>query len=195
MLERLLHQSNQCQSGVHCLIWRGTMCRWCCRRRICWHRWGLLRDHLGIHLVDLNGDSIWYCLVKLEACPRRFWRERCKWNHVVSGFEEFQCEFQEDGFCCYPVSNGEIRVAWRQYMEDASVGLEQFLGCEVAQNRGVGVKRHCDGERSWAEESGKINGSVRKPSTLSPKYQGNNLYMLVINIFYKGEKILYFLQF
>ena len=80
-------------------------------------------------------------------------------------------------------------------MEDAGVGLERLLGREVARNCGVGTQRHCDSGRGWAEESGQRCGGVRKPSALAPAYQGDNLYMLVIDLFYKSEEILYFLQF
>ena len=80
-------------------------------------------------------------------------------------------------------------------MKDAGVGLEHLRGREVARNRGVGAQRHCDGRRCWAEELGQISGGVRKLHALSPGYQGDNLYNLVIDLFYKSEEILYFLQF
>ena len=61
------------------------------------------------------------------------------------------CECLEDGSCRYPVSNVESRVARRQRMEDAGIGLERLLGREVARNRGVGLQRHRDGGSGWAE--------------------------------------------
>ena len=60
-------------------------------------------------------------------------------------------------------------------MKDASVGLERLLGRDVAQNCEVGVQRHRDGRRSWAEESGQRCGGIRKPSALDPAYQADNL--------------------
>ena len=60
-------------------------------------------------------------------------------------------------------------------MKDAGVGLERLIRREVAQNRGVGVQRHRDSERDWADESGQICGGVRKTSTFAPAYQGDNL--------------------
>ena len=60
-------------------------------------------------------------------------------------------------------------------MKDAGVGLKCLLGCEVARNRGVGVQRHCDGGRSWEEESGQRCGGVRKLYALAPAHQGDNL--------------------
>ena len=68
-------------------------------------------------------------------------------------------------------------------MKDASVGLKHLLSREIAWNRGVGVQRHRDGGRGWAEESGEGCGGVRKPSALVPAYQGDNLYMIVNRLF------------
>ena len=76
---------------------------------------------------------------------------------------------------CDPVANAECWVARRRGMKDAGVGLERLLRREIARNRGVGAQRHCDGGHGWAEESGQRCGGVRKPSTLAPSYQGNNL--------------------
>ena len=132
-------------------------------------------DCLRIHIVDLDGDSIWNCLVGVEAFPRRFWGEWCIWDHIVSGFEAVPCKFWEDGSCCYPVANSESLIARQRRMKDAGVWLERLLGREVARNRGVGVQRHRDGGRGWVEESGQKCDSVRKPSALAPAYQGNNL--------------------
>ena len=60
-------------------------------------------------------------------------------------------------------------------MKDTDVGLKCLFRREIAWNRGVGAQRHRDNGRGWAEESGHICGGVRKPSALSPEYQGDNL--------------------
>ena len=80
-------------------------------------------------------------------------------------------------------------------MKDASVGLERLFRREIAWNCGVGVQQHCDSDRGWAEESGQICGSVKNTYALAPEYQGNYLYIVVNRLFYKSEKIPYFLQF
>ena len=80
-------------------------------------------------------------------------------------------------------------------MKDSGVGIERLLRHEVSRNRVVGAQRHHDGGRGWAEELGKRCGGVRYPSALAPEYQGDNLYMLVIRLFYNSEEILYSLQF
>ena len=68
-------------------------------------------------------------------------------------------------------------------MEDAGVRLEHLLGHEITQNHGVGVQRHCDIRSGWSEESGQIYSNIENPSALAPKYQRDNLYMLVIDMF------------
>ena len=60
-------------------------------------------------------------------------------------------------------------------MEDSGVGLKCLLGSEVAWDRGVSAQIHHDVGHGWAEETGKIFGSVRKPSALASAYQGDNL--------------------
>ena len=59
----------------------------------------------------------------------------------------------------------------------------------------MGAHRHRDGGRRRAEELGQRRKGVRKQSALAPAYQGDNLYMLINCLFYKSEKILYFIQF
>ena len=68
-------------------------------------------------------------------------------------------------------------------MEDAGVRLKHLIGSEVALNHRVSAQRHNDGSRGRAEESGKICGGVRKPSSLVPLYQGDNLLMIAIGLF------------
>ena len=68
-------------------------------------------------------------------------------------------------------------------MEDAGVRLERLLGHEVTQNRGVGAQHHCDIRSGWSEESGQIYSNIKNQSALAPKYQRDNLYMLVIDMF------------
>ena len=46
-----------------------------------------------------------------------------------------------------------------------------------------------------ADESGKIFGAVKDTPTLALTYQGDNLQMKLIGIFYTSEEIAYYLQF
>ena len=83
----------------------------------------------------------------------------------------------------------------RDHFLFTGVGLERLIGCKVAWDRGVGAQRHCGGRRGWAKESVQICRGVRNPSTLVPAYQGDTLYILVIDILYNSEKIPYFQRF
>ena len=147
-----------------------------------------------ICLVQSDGDCVWNGLFGGKACPHHFWGEQSKLKDIVYGLLDILCERWEDGTCFDPLLNGESRVAQRQRIEDAGGRLKKFLGCEVARSYRVSVQSRFDSGRGWGEELGKRCGSVKKPSALAPEYQGDNLYIMLIGLFYESEKIVYFLR-